>query len=41
VRRRTFAPRRPTLYPEQIPLAVLSVLAVVVGIVAVIIALRG
>jgi hypothetical protein len=34
-RRRTFAPSRPALYPDQIGLAVFTVLALAVGIYAV------
>ena len=33
-RRRTFAPSRPALYPDQIGLAVFTVLALAVGIYA-------
>lgn len=32
LRRRTLAPRRPALYPEQWPLAVLSVVLIVAGV---------
>ena len=35
------APRRPMLYPEQIPLALVSLLLIAIGIAAVVIALRG
>jgi hypothetical protein len=31
-RRRTFAPRRPVLFPEQWPLAVLTILTLVASI---------
>jgi hypothetical protein len=32
LRRRTFAPSRPALYPDQIGLALISLLVIVVGI---------
>jgi hypothetical protein len=32
LRRRTFAPSRPALFPDQIGLALLSLIALVVGI---------
>jgi hypothetical protein len=35
------APRRPMLYPEQIPLAVVSVLLIILGIAAVVVALKA
>src|SRR4051812_30613589 len=38
-RRRTMAPRRPMLFPEQYGLALVTLLAIVLGIVAVVIAL--
>ncbi|HEX3293128.1 MAG TPA: hypothetical protein VHR38_05275 [Solirubrobacterales bacterium] len=39
-RRRTFAPRRPAIYPDQLGLVVFTVLALVGGIAAVVLALR-
>ena len=40
-RRRTFAPRRPAVFPEQWPLVVLTALAVLAGIAAVIVVLTS
>ena len=40
LRRRTFAPRRPALYPDQLGLVVVTAVALVAGIVAVVLALR-
>jgi hypothetical protein len=40
LRRRTFAPRRPALYPDQVGLVVVTALALVGGVVAVVLALR-
>jgi hypothetical protein len=40
LRRRTFAPRRPAIYPDQVGLVVVTAVALVVGIVAVVLALR-
>jgi hypothetical protein len=40
VRRRSFAPRRPILFAEQWPLAALTAIALIGGIVAVIVAYR-
>lgn len=41
LRRRTLAPRRPILYPDQIGLAVLSLLAIGTGIYVVVRVLIG
>jgi hypothetical protein len=41
LRRRTFAPRRPVLFPAQYPLAAVTALALILGLVAVIVAFRG
>jgi len=32
LRRKTMAPRRPLLYPEQVPLAVVTLLALAAGV---------
>jgi hypothetical protein len=40
LRRRTFAPRRPALFPDQIGLAIFTAVAIAVGIAMVVIALR-
>jgi hypothetical protein len=40
LRRRTFAPRRPALYPDQLGLVVVTALALAGGIVAVVLVLR-
>jgi hypothetical protein len=39
-RRRTFAPRRPAVFPEQIGLVMVTVLAIAGGVVAIVLALR-
>jgi hypothetical protein len=41
LRRRTFAPSRPALFPDQIGLALLSLIALVVGIYFVVRAVFG
>ncbi|HEY2637953.1 MAG TPA: hypothetical protein VGI54_11220 [Solirubrobacteraceae bacterium] len=41
LRRRTFAPRRPVLFPEQYGLALFTAAALVIGIAVVIWALHG
>lgn len=41
VRRRTLAPRRPAVWPEQYPLVLLSLLAIAAGIAAVVWVLTG
>jgi len=41
LKRRTFAPGRPALFPEQIGLALLTTAIIVGSIVAVVLALRG
>lgn len=41
LRRRTMAPRRPVLYPDQVGLAILSLLAIGVGVYIVVRALLG
>jgi hypothetical protein len=41
LKRRTFAPGRPALFPDQIGLALVTAAAIVAGIVLVVIALRG
>ena len=41
LRRRTFAPRRPVLFPEQYGLALVTVVVIVAGIAAVAYALWG
>jgi hypothetical protein len=40
-RRRTMAPRRPMLFPEQYGLALVTALALVVGIVCVVLVLQA
>jgi len=39
-RRRTFAPRRPAIFPEQIGLVMVTVAAIVGGVLVVILATR-
>jgi hypothetical protein len=39
-RRRTFAPRRPAVFPEQIGLVMVTTLAIAGGVVAIVLALR-
>jgi hypothetical protein len=41
LRRRSFAPRRPILFPEQYGLALVTALALIAGIVLVVLALRA
>ena len=41
LRRKTFAPRRPALFPEQYALAALTAVVLVGSIVIVILALKG
>jgi hypothetical protein len=41
LRRKTFAPRRPLLFPEQYALAVLTAVVLLGSIVIVILALKG
>ena len=41
LRRKTFAPRRPVLFPEQYALAALTAVVLVGSIVIVILALKG
>ena len=40
-RRRTFAPRRPALYPDQWTPVVLTLLAVGLGVLVVVLVVRG
>jgi hypothetical protein len=39
-RRRTFAPRRPAVFPEQIGLVMVTALAIAGGVAAIVLALR-
>jgi hypothetical protein len=41
LRRRTFAPRRPAVFPEQWGLVLVTALAIAFGVVCVVLVLRG